>query len=439
MEHAFLIALEVISIHLYNAYLRYLPFSRRLTVQKKQQLLCLCILLCIPELLLDAALLSHLGISIYSYKLLYTFGWLPFFAVTYYIAGTRLLHHIFIFGMQMMTFYFLHAISNNLLPLLPPADGAVQLIEQQAGLYLAAAILLLPLLRRLFLRLLPSVQIINQHQYGYYIAFLPLVIGLSFVTITLDNEFHMGQALTSRIFLFICFLLLARYIALENIENAAQQAAEKNQQHLTEQLHRLQDYTLLMQESQQQMAVLRHDMRHHIRILYTLTAEKHTDEVLRLLHDLDTHLKQTAVHPIAENPIINAALSVYGHQAQECGIPLHYKINLPKKLTMDEAELAFLLSNLLENAIQAAKKLPSPKPIECTIQTKGSQLVLVIENSAAEPLLFGADGLPYTTAAGHGTGMISLAHFVQKHQACLDFSQENGRVRLMMYWHQPPQ
>ena len=101
----------------------------------------------------------------------------------------------------------------------------------------------------------------------------------------------------------------------------------------------------------------------------------------------------------------------------------------------DENDLAILLSNLLENAIKAAKSQVSDENLlKVKIQHSGNQCVLEISNFCNESIQFDKDGLPLTSAEGHGIGMLSLRAFVKKYDAYVDFSQFDNRVNLMMYW-----
>ena len=437
MSDALIIAIEVVLIQLYNTYMRYLPFSQTLEEKKKRRLLIVCLLWCIPSVLISLLIFHYQGLCILSYKSLYTFGWMPFFLFSYFIIRQRLIYHIFILGMQSMYFYCLHALSNILTGPLRSSDIAESIILQ-AGFYLLCEILFFPLFRYLFLHMMPSRQLINDRAYGYYIAFLPFFIGLSYAFVAMDDSFHGWDAMSSRFFLFVTFLLIARYVSLEKAEGARLQADRENNLLLQSQLHNLQDYTLLLKNSQTEFSVLRHDMRHHNRMLYTLLAEKKLDEAEHLLHKFDEYLDHTVLHAFCKNPILNAALSVYINRAQSLGIPIKYKIALPEKLSMEETDLAILLANLLENAILATQKLPpDSRSISLYLQKQGEQLLLSLENSSAEPLLLGDDGLPRTHEAGHGTGMVSLSLFVQKYQAFVSFSEENGKVRLSMQWHKP--
>jgi len=44
------------------------------------------------------------------------------------------------------------------------------------------------------------------------------------------------------------------------------------------------------------------------------------------------------------------------------------------------------------------------------------------------------NNFPITFAEGHGIGMLSLKNFIEKYSAQLDFSHENGEVKILIYW-----
>ena len=84
-----------------------------------------------------------------------------------------------------------------------------------------------------------------------------------------------------------------------------------------------------------------------------------------------------------------------------------------------------LLSNLLDNAIEACVRLPEGRIIECSLVLEGS-LLLSVRNTA--PSVQIADGRIETTKepkAEHGFGLTAVARIVQQLQGeyALDYSE----------------
>lgn len=431
-----IVALEILLIQLGGAYLRYLPFSSLLSAKQTNRLWRRCLLWSLAAWMGYAGSFWLYGFSILLYKLLLAVGWLPFFLFTVYAIPQRLAQHIFVFGMQTCWFLFLHALSTSLLPYFTPAAVEMQII-QQAGIYLLLFLLLLWPGYHCFRRLLPSRRIISAKPYAYYIALLPFCLCASHIALSLDNHFHASGDLSSRLFLILGFFLLYRYILLEAKEQHIYIRQNQKSHHLSQQLRSLQDHALLMKESQSRLSILRHDMRHHIRLLHTMLENGRYADAEKLLQTFNDDLGHTAVSSYCQNTIINAVLSIYIHRTEELNIPFTQKSALPAQLP-GQNDIAILLSNLLENALLANLKQPEGKRrLNLKIQLKKQQLVLLLENQYDLPLHTDSAGLPCTSRAGHGTGIASITSFASKYNAFVRYTHPAGLVRVTMYWTLP--
>lgn len=433
--YPYIIPLEIVLVQLCGTYLRYLPFQEMLADIQKKRLLYQALFLAFLCWTFHTAVLHYFPARIGIYKVLMSIGWIPFFLSELYIIRNQVPQHIFILGMQALWGMLIHSVGNTVLTFFIPIPSKDEFIPFQALCYLIMILVTLPIARHCFKELLPSRHLINDLPFGYYIAFLPIALSFSHMSNFMANAFPSLRMSPSRIFIGISFFLLYRYILLERKTNTDYARRENNSRLVNQQLQSLQSYTRLMQDSQQQVSILRHDMRHNIRLLYTLIQEGAIKEALEVITSLDDSLKRTVIRPYSANPIINAALSIYIHRAEDLHIPITQSVQLPARLPEYENDLAIVLSNLIENAIIASLKQPSDRrEIQLTITTKGSQIVVGLSNRCDIPLRLNEDGLPQTQAQGHGTGMISLQSFAEKHNAYTDFTQEDGCVNFMMYW-----
>ena len=110
------------------------------------------------------------------------------------------------------------------------------------------------------------------------------------------------------------------------------------------------------------------------------------------------------------------------------------RLDIPEKITVDEVELSTVFANGIENAQQACKKLPvgANKLIEI-ICVSNPTFVLEIANTCSGSILLDKNGLPVSKDEGHGIGTQSIAAFVKKHNAILDYKMDNSmfRVRIL--------
>ena len=104
----------------------------------------------------------------------------------------------------------------------------------------------------------------------------------------------------------------------------------------------------------------------------------------------------------------------------------------PQKLRISDMELCSLLSNGLENAVQAVEKLePECRQIQFHCRIQQDKLLIEIKNPvhAGGQLLF-HDGLPVSNRENHGYGCQSIRSIVRQHQGICVFDEKDGMFLL---------
>ena len=197
----------------------------------------------------------------------------------------------------------------------------------------------------------------------------------------------------------------------------------------------LEEYRQLMQDHKAQAERMQDNLLAVYERLQALLNRGDVTAAKAFIESQEQLLGTVSIRAYCRSPIVNAAISLYLRRADEQGIAVRQKVNLPKELATDENDLAVLLSNLLENAIQACAGCPRPE-LSLILQHNGRQCVLEIVNTCTRKLQLTEEGLPETKhkQAGHGIGTLSLKNFLLKYDGYVDFSQENGQVRLFIYW-----
>lgn len=192
---------------------------------------------------------------------------------------------------------------------------------------------------------------------------------------------------------------------------------------------------VILQDNGKEMSLFRNDLRHRILALHGLLQRGQTEDALALLESAHEDLERTATHPYCLNPIINTIISIYFEKAKELSIRTSHKISFPQSLPSIESPLAYVLANLLENAIQASATMPKEKrTVDLTLLMKGNQIALSVVNPYDTPIRFDENGYPKTDKEGHGFGMVSIARFLDAHHAYKNFTQEDGKVRFEAYF-----
>ncbi len=178
--------------------------------------------------------------------------------------------------------------------------------------------------------------------------------------------------------------------------------------------------------------IFRHDLRHYMGILEGCLGSGDGAGAARVLEQMEQKLNcggPAALRCFTGEPIVDAILSRFEARAGAAGVEFSAKMNLPAGLKADRTELGVFLSNALENAYHACLRIPEgrPRAIRVVDSATMGQYFLSISNNYTGTVRFDpVTGLPLADAEGHGIGSQSIAAFVQKYGAQLDYTARDG-------------
>ena len=220
------------------------------------------------------------------------------------------------------------------------------------------------------------------------------------------------------------------YLFFERVQK--EDEARRNAQLSALQLSALQSRMEAIQTVEESIRIERHDLRHRFRAIAELVAQGKTQEALAFIGAAQTQLEERKPVHWCRPPVLDAVFSSYFGQAQRKGIRLDAHIALTDQLTVEEAELAIVFSNALENAIQACMLLPEERrEIRCKVVSHPS-IMFEFSNPYTGTIQFDEDGLPVSSRQGHGIGSHSIAAFSQKHGASYRYTAGDGYFTLQV-------
>jgi hypothetical protein len=188
-----------------------------------------------------------------------------------------------------------------------------------------------------------------------------------------------------------------------------------------------------VRESNQKMAVMRHDMRHHVRILDAYLQAGEVQKARKVLLDIDQNLDATRPRFYCKNIAINGIMFQEYNLAKQFHVQLDTRLDIPENLKVSEFEWATVVANLVENAIEGAAHSQSRNPwVRMTAHPVKGRLVIEIANSCSRKLKETEKLPPSTKGEGHGLGLKSVMAFVTQHNGVFDYQirQEVFTVRL---------
>ena len=180
---------------------------------------------------------------------------------------------------------------------------------------------------------------------------------------------------------------------------------------------------------------LRHDMKNHLAFMSYLVKEGRTDEMKEYLEQYSTELYDALQFSLCGNYTIDYILDLEIRRASACGVKIDYKIIVPPQLPYDDKDLCGILTNILDNAIEAASKMED-KTVELKIEWK-NELLLISCSNATDRFPEGTirENIPTSkkNKEVHGYGMKIVRATVKKYNGAVKIAVKDGRFRLSLY------
>ena len=227
---------------------------------------------------------------------------------------------------------------------------------------------------------------------------------------------------------FLCYFMLP-YIYKTLHEK---QAATSAQTALRQKLASTEDQIALLNETNQQMAIYRHDIRHQLLMLEGLIANGKTEQVQEFIKNVMDDLDAVTPKQYCENETVNLLCSSYERKARQLNVRLTIHALLPAKIPLSDTELCSVVSNGLENALRAAAQSElSEKWVKLYCEVKQNKLLIQIRNSYTGEVVI-HNGLPVASRDGHGYGCRSIQTIVQRNGGHCSFVAEAGVFTLRL-------
>lgn len=174
----------------------------------------------------------------------------------------------------------------------------------------------------------------------------------------------------------------------------------------------------------------RHDLRHHFAALSALADRGAWAELRGYLAEAGADVPSEELS-LCDNPAVDA---VAGHYAALCrreGVPLSCVLDLPRVLPVTEMDFCVAFSNLLENALEAARHTDAARRyLDVRAGLHGDKLVLLtVENAYTGEIRERAGVFQSSKRPGEGVGLQSVRRIAEKNGGYSNFTFENGVFR----------
>lgn len=241
----------------------------------------------------------------------------------------------------------------------------------------------------------------------------------------------------------ICALLLAAILAGVILFQKLVQYHEEVRRRamLEQQVRQLQKELADIQEVYADLKGLRHDLRSHLANISLLA--HHTDDAVR--QELEAYLgnmQQTVdrldfTHQTG-NPITDTIIQRTLLEAQKKQVECIVDFTYPPQLSLDSYDIAVILTNALENALEACSTSRGARQVRLRSYVKGSLFLIEVENDFSDELVFDKQsGLPLSRKEPqtlHGIGISNIQRCAQNYMGGIDIAvtQADGAQRFCL-------
>lgn len=257
----------------------------------------------------------------------------------------------------------------------------------------------------------------------YIIGFFPTVYYIfDYCSTKFSSMLYSGNKLIAEFMGFIFCITYLAFLLIYFVENERKQEISQYNALMEIQLLSIQKEIEQVRKSKQNLAILRHDMRHHLNIILAQLQNHHTEKAADYIREICNSYDNTVIASYCQNEMVNSVISIYHSRFADRSITLNCDISIEEALPCPDNAFCTILSNALENSMHALEEMEiSEKWTSLSISMKENHLLLQIENPVLRIPKF-VNGVPTSDRKGHGIGVRSILTYVEQFNGQCQFS-----------------
>lgn len=196
------------------------------------------------------------------------------------------------------------------------------------------------------------------------------------------------------------------------------------------------NYETLLQMYEKK-SILVHDMKNHMLAIAKMVEERQ-EGVLVYIAQLAGEMRHGINFISTNHKMLDSILNMKLQEAWEAQIKVQCKCDDMGNLKLTLVEICALFTNLLDNAIEANKRLPAgmERKMDMVCRKRGTMLIVSVSN----PVWTGADTedeIPLKTTKEdkdmHGFGLLSMKKVVGSHDGYIKTNISNNKFHIVAY------
>ena len=185
-----------------------------------------------------------------------------------------------------------------------------------------------------------------------------------------------------------------------------------------------------LRQQERQVRQLRHDLRNHLTVVQGLLEKWDAQRAIGYLEQIAASPALRGGRRFCENEAANVVLAAKAEVMERAGIAADFAVSLPKELPVADTDLAALLGNALDNAIEGVEGA-AEKRIALRCRVDKGLFMLRVENPVGAAI---HPDLATTKAdkSAHGFGIPGMREIAERYHGTLEAEGKDGRFILLV-------
>lgn len=194
----------------------------------------------------------------------------------------------------------------------------------------------------------------------------------------------------------------------------------------------------IQRQNAESLKKVRHDINNHLINVRVLIKKGDIDNAVSLLDKVAEQTKDITVSENIStgNSVVDAVVTAKSAVCKSKGISFNCEIEPLKDIHIDIADISSLLSNMLDNAIEASEQTDKPC-VAFKMFKYNAYHAIIVENSCVGSVMSGKSDFDFNTTkpnkALHGYGTQIIKEIAQKYQGEVTWNSDNNIVKVAVF------
>lgn len=198
----------------------------------------------------------------------------------------------------------------------------------------------------------------------------------------------------------------------------------------------IEEYYLSLEEQQEKIKKMRHDMNNHFQMLQTYLSEGNIEKSRDYLEKMDISALNYGGRSFCGDTALNAMLNNRYDRLCETKADVHFNLSIPEIIGIEVTDLCIIFSNSLDNAIEAVRKIDHSKDRKVVLKARYEKgyFSYQLKNSKCNPIQKKNDDfISDKLEKNHGYGIQNIKEIVKKYNGKLSIEYTDHEFILFLY------